>query len=349
MLTCDADLAASDSAARSSAPEPDQRRQVARSLVPLVVDVGIPVGSYYLLHAGLGLSLWLSLALSSVVPAVRSVTGLVARRELNVLALLMLFVNVAGIVISFATGDPRLMIAKDSVISSVIAIAILVSVAARRPLMTAGLKPFLTRGTAERTAAWDRLGGGPGPGRPAGGGGAGSPGGGPAGRRLGPVPPAGGALQRHLGRGPAGRLRGPAGGRAHAARAHHGLARHRADRRRHRARDPGRRRRRGAHAEADRDADPDGGHRGRRGHRRPLARAARGAADQARHNADHAGHTPICPRPAGPRPGRLLRRGARGPGPVPGHPARHPAGRRPPPGPVPGRAAGQGRAGPLTA
>ena len=91
MLTCDGDLAVSDSAARSSAPEPDQRRQVARSLVPLVVDVGVPVGSYYLLHAGLGLSLWLSLALSSVVPAVRSVTGLVARRELNVLALLMLF------------------------------------------------------------------------------------------------------------------------------------------------------------------------------------------------------------------------------------------------------------------
>jgi len=129
----------------------------ARSLVPLVVDVGIPVGSYYLLHAGLGLSLWLSLALSSVVPAVRSVTGLAARRELNVLALLMLFVNVGGIAVSFATGDPRLMIAKDSVISSVIAIAILVSVAARRPLMTAGLKPFLTRGTAERAAAWDRL------------------------------------------------------------------------------------------------------------------------------------------------------------------------------------------------
>ena len=274
MLTCDADLAVSDSAARSSAPEPDQRRQVARSLVPLVVDVGIPVGSYYLLHAGLGLSLWLSLALSSVVPAVRSVTGLVARRELNVLALLMLFVNVAGIVVSFATGDPRLMIAKDSVISSVIAIAILASVAARRPLMTAGLKPFLTRGTAERTAAWDRLAAG-----------------------CGPVPPAGGALQRHLGRGPAGRLRGPAGGRVHAARAHHGLARHRADRRRHRRRDHGRGRRRGAHAEADRDRDPDGGHRGRRGHRRPLARAARGAADQARHNAGHAGHTPDLPPP----------------------------------------------------
>ncbi|MGH3393552.1 MAG: VC0807 family protein [Streptosporangiaceae bacterium] len=114
MLTCDAELAAGDSAADSSATEPDHRQRVARSLVPLVIDVGIPVGSYYLLHAGLGLSLWLSLALSSVVPAVRSVTGLVAQRELNVLALLMLFVNVAGIAVSFATGDPRLMIARTA-------------------------------------------------------------------------------------------------------------------------------------------------------------------------------------------------------------------------------------------
>src|ERR1700723_2341756 len=49
------------------------------------------------------------------------------------------------------------MIAKDSAISSVIARAILVSVAVRRPLMTAGLKPWLTRGAADREAAWDRL------------------------------------------------------------------------------------------------------------------------------------------------------------------------------------------------
>jgi len=49
------------------------------------------------------------------------------------------------------------MIAKDSIISSVIAFAILGSVVLRRPLMSAGLKPFLTRGEPRRTAAWDRL------------------------------------------------------------------------------------------------------------------------------------------------------------------------------------------------
>jgi hypothetical protein len=128
-----------------------------RSLRPLAIDIAVPLGTYYLLRDGLGLSLWLSLAGSSVFPAIRSVAGIVAQRQLNVLALLMLAVNIAGIGVSFATGDPRLMIAKDSAISSVIGLVILGSVALRRPLMTAGLEPWLTRGAADRTAAWNRL------------------------------------------------------------------------------------------------------------------------------------------------------------------------------------------------
>src|ERR1700683_1584375 len=106
------------------------------SLRPLAIDVAVPLGTYYLLRDGLGLSLWLSLAASRIFPAIRSVAGIVAQRQLNVLALLMLAANIAGIGASFATGDPRLMIAKDSAISSVIGIAILASVALRRPLMT---------------------------------------------------------------------------------------------------------------------------------------------------------------------------------------------------------------------
>jgi hypothetical protein len=137
------------------APHPGAGLGVA--LRPLLIDVGVPLGSYYLLRAGFGLSLWLSLALSSVGPAVRSVASLVGERKLNVLALLMLAVNLAGIAVSFLTGDPRAMIAKDSVISSVIALAILGSVALRRPLMSEGLQVFVTRGAADRTAAWHRL------------------------------------------------------------------------------------------------------------------------------------------------------------------------------------------------
>src|SRR5689334_8957981 len=135
----------------------DRRSGLAAALRPLLIDVGIPVGTYYLLRDAFGLSLWLSLALSSIGPAVRSIAGLMAERKLNLLAVLMLAVNLAGIAVSFLTGDPRAMIAKDSAVSSVIAFAILGSVLLRRPLMSAGLKPFMTKGEPRRTAAWDRL------------------------------------------------------------------------------------------------------------------------------------------------------------------------------------------------
>jgi hypothetical protein len=138
-------------------PGPRPGAGLATALRPLVIDVGIPVGTYYLLHGAFGLSLWLSLALSSVGPAIRALAGIAAERKLNLLAAGMLAVNLAGIVVSFLTGDPRAMLAKDSLVSSVIAFAILASVAARRPLMSAGLKPFMTKGTPERAAAWDRL------------------------------------------------------------------------------------------------------------------------------------------------------------------------------------------------
>jgi hypothetical protein len=135
----------------------DGRPGLAAALRPLAIDVGVPLGAYYLLRDAFGVSLWLSLALSSIGPAVRSVAGLVAERRLNLLAALMLAVSLAGIGVSFLTGDPRAMIAKDSAVSSVIAFAILGSVVLRRPLMSAGLKPFMTRGHTERIAAWDRL------------------------------------------------------------------------------------------------------------------------------------------------------------------------------------------------
>ena len=150
------DRAPADGAPADSTPA-NRGPGVAASLRPLLIDIGIPVGTYYLLRDAFGLSLWLSLALSSVGPAVRSVACLVKERKLNLLAVLMLAVNLAGIGISFLTGDPRAMIAKDSIVSSVIAFAILGSVALRRPLMSAGLKPYMTRGKTERIAAWDRL------------------------------------------------------------------------------------------------------------------------------------------------------------------------------------------------
>lgn len=130
---------------------------VASSTVPLLVDVGLPLASYYLLHDGFGLGLVVSLALSGVLPAARSVFGLLWDRRLNVLATVMAAVNLAGIWASLATSDPRIMIAKGSAVSSVIALAILISAGFRRPFVSDMAKACMTGDSAAKIAAWDRL------------------------------------------------------------------------------------------------------------------------------------------------------------------------------------------------
>lgn len=139
---------------KDAANEPGDLR---RALAPLLLDVAVPLGSYYVAHSALGLSTVHALMVGSVVPAVRTIGGLLRRRGWNALATLMLVVNLAGIALTFATGDARLMLAKDSAISSVIGIGMLVSAGLGRPLMSSALKPMLTKGNAAKDKAWDAL------------------------------------------------------------------------------------------------------------------------------------------------------------------------------------------------
>ncbi|WP_333779045.1 VC0807 family protein [Streptomyces sp. IBSBF 3136] len=128
-----------------------------QNFAPLIVDVAVPLASYYLFKDGFGMSTFAALAWSSVVPALRTAWSVLKERRTNALAGLILVVNVVSLLLSFVSGDPRLMLAKDSGVSSTVAIGILVSVALGRPMMTAGLKPFLVKGDAVREAAWERL------------------------------------------------------------------------------------------------------------------------------------------------------------------------------------------------
>jgi hypothetical protein len=132
------------------------KSDLATTLRPLILDLGIPLGSYYLLRAA-GVGLVPSLIASSLLPAGRSVYGLIRQRTVNPLALLIVAVNMVSIAISFWSGDPRVMLAKDGAISSTIGIAILISAYAGRPLMTEGMRPFLVKGDAAKDAAFSRL------------------------------------------------------------------------------------------------------------------------------------------------------------------------------------------------
>jgi hypothetical protein len=150
-------MATTETRLRQASETPARPTNPARAgLRNLVLDVAVPVGSYYLARAA-GCDLFAALIISSALPLVRTVAALARGQKLDGLALVVLAVNAASLGISFWSGNPRFMLAKDGAVTSVLGIAILASVLARRPLMTAGMRPFVTRGSAARDAAFGRL------------------------------------------------------------------------------------------------------------------------------------------------------------------------------------------------
>jgi hypothetical protein len=124
----------------------------------ILLDVVIPLGIYYLLHDGLGLPLVTAMAASSVLPAVRAIATAVRDHALETLATLMLTMNLASIAVSLASGDARLLFAREAAVSSVIALWALGTVALNRtPLFEPGFEAFVTRGERRRREIWQRL------------------------------------------------------------------------------------------------------------------------------------------------------------------------------------------------
>ncbi|MFI2237736.1 VC0807 family protein [Streptomyces chrestomyceticus] len=123
----------------------------------LLLDAGVPIASYYVLTGVFGLSTLAALAWSGALPAARSVWSLVRERRFNAMATVMTVTNVVGLLLSLIAGDERLMLAKDSAVSSTFGLAVLVSALIGRPMLAPTLRPWLTRGDAAKGAAWDRL------------------------------------------------------------------------------------------------------------------------------------------------------------------------------------------------
>lgn len=122
----------------------------------LGIEIAVPLGVYYGLHS-LGASDFTALALSGVFPLARTLLQFAKHRTINGLALVVLVTNVAGMLLTFVSGDARMMLAKDSIGSGFIGLVVLISAFTAQPIMTKALRPFLTHGKADHEAAWERL------------------------------------------------------------------------------------------------------------------------------------------------------------------------------------------------
>lgn len=134
--------------------EPSATQQSIRAMLPaLAIDLVTPLAVYGALQAA-GVSITSSLAGAAAVPLGRIVLGAVRRRRLNGLALIVLGALGVGVALTLATGDPRLAIARDAVITLAVGVVFIGSMAMRRPLMFHVLRSF--RGT-DIEAQWERL------------------------------------------------------------------------------------------------------------------------------------------------------------------------------------------------
>ena len=135
----------------TTAPRPDR----ARWLLGLLLDVGLAPITYYLLKLG-GVADRTALLVGTVAVAVRIGYVAVRRRRFDVLSGFMLAVNLVSLLCSVLTGDPRLVLARDPIISATIGALFLATCASGRPAMF-HVSKRMHPGGPRQWAVWDRL------------------------------------------------------------------------------------------------------------------------------------------------------------------------------------------------
>jgi hypothetical protein len=123
--------------------------------LPLLLDVAIPLGSYYLMRH-FGVAMVTSLAISGLLPAIRVVWSTVRERSADGLALAVLALTVVSIPLAFITGSAKVLLVKDSLGTGPLGVWLIISALISRPAMANGMRAFLAR-TEGSAAAWEEL------------------------------------------------------------------------------------------------------------------------------------------------------------------------------------------------
>ncbi|WP_409466450.1 VC0807 family protein [Amycolatopsis sp. GA6-003] len=106
----------------------------ARTMITtLFLDVGLSVVAYYAANL-LGASAYVSLLIGTIVAGARTVWVAVAQRRLDLFSSFLMLLFGLGLGLSFLTGDPRLLLAKESVTTFCAGVALVGSCVLNRPL-----------------------------------------------------------------------------------------------------------------------------------------------------------------------------------------------------------------------
>jgi hypothetical protein len=124
--------------------------------VRLTLDIGVSPLAFFLMSGVAGAGTGVSLLVSVGVGALWTIGQLLVTREVNAVAVCVIAGLVVGAVLTGISGDERFGVAKDSLYTAVFGLAMLVSLAARRPLMFALIRPFATEdGDPAKVEQWN--------------------------------------------------------------------------------------------------------------------------------------------------------------------------------------------------
>lgn len=137
---------------------PAGRGAAGRELVSILIDLVVPIAGFYVLRAA-GVGLLAALILSSVPTTLFVIYQAIRRRRLDALAVFVLVILAASVGISFLTGSPRFLLAKEGWFTAAIGVAFLATLARTRPLAFTLSRALLTRtgmGARFQTDSWDQ-------------------------------------------------------------------------------------------------------------------------------------------------------------------------------------------------
>jgi hypothetical protein len=128
------------------------RRVLARQLI---MEIGLPLAGYYGLRAA-GASPWLSLAAGCLLAAPWILYSAIRNRRLDLTAAFSLSLVLASGVMSLVTGDPRLLLVRDSWLGALFGIWILATLMTQRPFVMVTSRAIVVAKVGEAGAkAWE--------------------------------------------------------------------------------------------------------------------------------------------------------------------------------------------------
>jgi hypothetical protein len=128
----------------------------AAALARLALNIGAPIALFYVLRSQ-GVSDFVALAASAVLPALGAAYTLVVQRRADAVAVFMLATMVLALLASVIAGSARFLLAKDGIVTGSWGIWFLLSARGRRPAALVFARPLMEPLKLFGNRSWDRL------------------------------------------------------------------------------------------------------------------------------------------------------------------------------------------------